>query len=1082
MGADPIAVRRDLPSRVPTTESGQIGQIVVVATASFLATRLCLFVDSSTGYTASAWGPAGLALACVISLGPRVAIGVWFGSLVALVTGADLDWAPTGILAPIVSSAVWIQILVSERVIRWWTERRERRSQDDLASVVVLGGPIGGSLAPALGTVGLWFFECLPREEIFASASVWWIGNVVGIAVFAPVFLLWERRPQRVSRGRRIAVTACLLVLFATAKAASYFAEEIDDRRLAVDFDRSSDAILNSAQKDLEWCSELVDIVRRFCETSRPTSEQFAAFARSKVGGCVQALEWIARVDGSERDEFVAAVRVDGRPDYEIRDLTENRELLPADVRDEYFPVLFAVPGAENARAFGLDLASDSTRRAALESARDSGRAVATARITLVEEQRESAGVLLFQPAYRTASVPETVEERRRHLLGFALGVLRVDDVLGPTRHRLAAANLSLGVRDVTDGINVPLLEIGEDQLGDSASRTIAAAQRERTDTISIGDRRWSFRFRTTPAFSRHRARAIFPVVSVVAVILVMSIAWTLLASLSRAWEMERLIVQLSYANADLERSVEKRKQAERSLNEARLAAEYANELKSTFIANVSHEIRTPLTAIIGYSDLLLEAPESSDAPSGEARDHVSTIRNTGEYLLTLINDLLDLSKIRSGHLEVTREPCSPIQLVEEVVDLLRVPAAEKGLQIIVKYLDSVPETIETDPIRFRQILTNLIGNAVKFTDEGRVEVRVSILESLSDFFCVEVRDSGIGIEPDDLNALFEPFSQANGDAARKYGGTGLGLSISKELSILLGGGIVCQSQPGSGSSFLVSIDPGSIKGVRRVEDPAAEWSRRRATEQRTESSVRKVLDGARVLVVDDVEANRLLVSRVLERAGAATATAASGEQGIESTLRADEDGEPFDLILMDIQMPGLDGFSATEELLRRRPESRIVALTAMGSAEAEIECLRAGCVGCVRKPFHHRELIQTVVDYVDGLPDSAGELQSAGGRVVGENDGASDSAAFVDDFLQWLPEQLDTLRGAVDTLDRAAIEPVAHSLVGIAGVVGCSDIQVAAEHALEATVNGDDECLKRCIATLIEWCDTALACYSSET
>jgi signal transduction histidine kinase len=377
-----------------------------------------------------------------------------------------------------------------------------------------------------------------------------------------------------------------------------------------------------------------------------------------------------------------------------------------------------------------------------------------------------------------------------------------------------------------------------------------------------------------------------------------------------------------------------------------------ASRAKSDFLANTSHEIRTPLTAVLGYADLLLER----EAISGEEREWVATIRRNGDHLLQLVDDTLDISRIEAGKLRVERSACRPIAIVEEAVAMLRAPARAKGLELRVEYASLLPERIETDAIRLRQILVNLVGNAVKFTERGEVRLRVRLEEDPAPRLEFEVLDTGIGISPDYRARMFEPFSQADTSSTRRFGGTGLGLAITRRLVEYLGGEISVESEPGRGSHFRFWIDPGPLAGVPRVSAADARLAR-----TSTPGPAAGQRSGARVLLAEDSPDNQRLIVTLLGRAGYAVEVVGNGELAVARALAALEDEEPFAVVLMDMQMPVLDGYEATGRLRRAGYTGAIVALTAHAMQGDREKCIHAGCDDFAAKPIQPPTLIELI-------------------------------------------------------------------------------------------------------------------------
>lgn len=398
-----------------------------------------------------------------------------------------------------------------------------------------------------------------------------------------------------------------------------------------------------------------------------------------------------------------------------------------------------------------------------------------------------------------------------------------------------------------------------------------------------------------------------------------------------------------------------------RDMTESR-RLEAANIAKSEFLANMSHEIRTPMTAILGYAEVLLGEQAILRSPP-HCVEAVKTIQRNGDHLLGIINDILDLSKIEAGKLEVEQIECSPTVMVAEVLSLMNVRAAAKNIALKADYETRLPERIHTDPLRLRQVLVNLVGNAIKFTEIGGVTLTTRFVSGSPPMLEFDVVDSGIGMSPAQQLRLFQPFSQADTSTTRRFGGTGLGLTICGRLAKMLGGQVrIVESRPGVGTRFRLAIATGPLDGVPLIavrttaETLAQEIPHNKASEQT------RPLEGYRILVADDGPDNRMLVSFILNKMGAEVIAVENGQLAVDQALEAAERGEPFDAILMDMQMPVLDGYGATARLRSSDYQNAIIALTAHAMNEDHEKCLAVGCDAYATKPIDRKKLIAQII------------------------------------------------------------------------------------------------------------------------
>lgn len=434
---------------------------------------------------------------------------------------------------------------------------------------------------------------------------------------------------------------------------------------------------------------------------------------------------------------------------------------------------------------------------------------------------------------------------------------------------------------------------------------------------------------------------------------------------------------------------ITERRRNEAELRRAKDSAEAATQAKSEFLANMSHEIRTPITAVLGYTELLLE-PQISEA---EQQSHLRTIHRNGEMLLDLINDILDISKIEAGKIDLDRVATSPWQVLIDAASMLRGRAERKGVAFSLAADGPLPETIVTDPTRLRQIMVNLIGNAVKFTEAGEVGVVARLLrgENQKPRLQIDVSDTGIGMTPEQTGKLFQAFTQADSSNARKYGGTGLGLAISKRLANMLGGDITVVSEHGKGSTFRVTVATGPLNEVAMVEQPTELMMTPPAP------VAQPITLDCRILLAEDGPDNQRLISLLLTRAGAKVEIAKDGQEAVEKAMaasgtgwgrRRDDPKIPFDVILMDIQMPVVDGYEATRRLRAKGYAGPIIALSAHATTLAAQQCLDAGCDDYLAKPIDRDALLQKIAQHAK----KAVESQNAASPSVDANADAPDS------------------------------------------------------------------------------------------
>ena len=497
----------------------------------------------------------------------------------------------------------------------------------------------------------------------------------------------------------------------------------------------------------------------------------------------------------------------------------------------------------------------------------------------------------------------------------------------------------------------------------------------------------------------------------------------------------------LAAANGELAASLQK-------AHEMTLAAERANRAKSEFLANMSHEIRTPLTAILGYAEMLLDSPA---VPQTE-RSYLQIVHRNGEHLLVLINDILDFSKIEAGKLERNLTRCDLVGIIAETVSLMRIRALEKGLSLVVAYPTPMPETILADQAEIRHMLVNLLSNAIKFTSQGGVRI---VAQHVSDWrdggpgVRIEVIDTGIGIASEHMSRLGETFFQVDGSSSRQYGGTGLGLAITRRIIEAVGGQLDVQSEPGRGSTFAVTLPTGPLEGVRMIATPTEAIDLAPASPSIISQA--PSLAGTRILLVEDGPDNQLLIRTVLAQAGAEVQVACNGREALDRLAT-----DSFDLVLMDVQMPEMDGYQATRELRQRGLCLPVIALTAHALSGTRERCLQAGCDGYLSKPIDRAQLVETIGHHIAERAAASHPTGPSHAEIVRSLfAGESDMADLIDQFVESLPGRLASMHQLLQAGSFAELRRLAHQLKGAGGGYGYPDVthvarnlEVAAEAA----------------------------------
>ena len=513
-------------------------------------------------------------------------------------------------------------------------------------------------------------------------------------------------------------------------------------------------------------------------------------------------------------------------------------------------------------------------------------------------------------------------------------------------------------------------------------------------------------------------------------------------------------------------------KQLELATEKANITAQNAIETtraKSNFLANMTHEIRTPMNAIIGFTDLLL-----GDEISETEKEYLQIIQNSGSSLLALINDILDFSKIEAGKLDIEAIPTSIKKVLDSIDAMLRLTAEVKGLTFETICDNSIPETVETDPVRLRQCLINLLSNAIKFTKNGHVHLRTTVeITGDKEWLRFDIEDTGIGIPADKQSAIFDSFSQADSDITRHFGGTGLGLAITKRLTELLGGKMSVASEPGKGTTFTMMLP---MENSEKTDASVKEETMGNHENDRNDDSRQWGKLSGHVLVAEDNESNQMLIRILLEKMGLNVTVVEDGNYVLERV-----NAEQYDVILMDIQMPNMNGCEATKLLRQKKIEIPVIAITANVMKGDEQKCLDAGCNDYLSKPLRKEQLYDLLSKYLAKKGEPGGSRSQAKEADISLLlDDSTITSVLADDqnlkpvidvFIEELPEMVTKIARASQEMDFELLKGLAHQLKGASGSAGFAVLSKYVGSMENLLADKEIEKIKKTIDQLGEFC-----------
>ncbi|MFT5660097.1 MAG: signal transduction histidine kinase/sensor domain CHASE-containing protein/ActR [Sulfurimonas sp.] len=954
--------------------TNMIFPIISLAIVYFVFGRLGLILDNPSGYVSLIQPSAGIALAGLLFFGYRVWPGILIGSFITnLPIGLGIFSFSSDIQSFIIPTSIafgsTLQVTVAAYLINKYVNLNNGLIEvKEILLFYMLAGPVSSIIASSWGVNTLFISDVISSNEYFFSLLTWWIGDTVGILLIVPLIFILFGKPKTVWVQRQMSIGLPMIFIFALIIVFFSINNRRENKRIQSEFTEKTLIISKSFEKILATNLEVIYSVRSYFNSSDYVSKKKFktyledAFQRHKS---IHAISWNPVIHSEQRDEYEEEMKKKGYENFTIKERIKGL-MSTAEEHEKYVVITYIQPALANEKAIGYNVYSNHSRRIALDQASSSAKLTATEPIILVQEKGNQTGILFFLPLYQSIQTPTGAIKKENSLKGYIVGVYHTSNLIEELLRNFKLNNIVISLKDKTD-INNPLPIAtysfdgnGHGKLMDNSLSINLKNTIRINKEISIGQRKWILEMYATPAYVIENQSIfmwgmltssllfatlleLFLLLLTGRAILLKSVAKELSNEIKHRELLERDLIN---TNQNLESRVEERTKdldiAMKKALESQEIAENANQSKSSFLANMSHEIRTPMNAILGFVDQL-----SKQETTTRRKKQFDIIRSSGHTLLNIINDILDLSKIESGKIDIEKHPHKIRTLINETTLLFHQSLEDKQIKFECNIASQLPQYIETDNVRVKQILFNLLGNAIKFTpNNGTVSLDIKYDSSSSSMYAC-VSDTGIGIAKENQKKIFNAFNQEDNSTTRRFGGTGLGLSICSKLVSLMDGKLEVESTLGGGSKFYFTIPCKEHKEEITMTDETG----------KTVDNVSTTISG-HLLVVEDNKTNQILLSIILDDAGITFDIANDGREALKMYQK-----NKYDAILMDENMPNMDGIEATRHIRsmereKHVPRTPIVAVTANALSEDKQIFLDSGMDEYLSKPYTEKDIV----------------------------------------------------------------------------------------------------------------------------